>query len=211
MCVRFRPPTLVEIVTAEGRAFGYYSIPVRRGVVRTIAISVSARPRLLRTPVWLDHWRRNRLVEGDLDLLLSQELHMKRTASRPELAYGEFVMPTKSDTLVVELTTWLRRFSPVGHTWYGFEEAKGEAARMRTGDEAGLRLRSVVHTQLCKSCSQMVESLQRVQNVALLSAVVNIFVQPFLQEGDVATACNAMGILSALVALACWQWRERVF
>jgi phenylpropionate dioxygenase-like ring-hydroxylating dioxygenase large terminal subunit len=115
--VRFIPPCLVEIQTSSGDSFAYYSIPIDEFRVRTIGIQLRSR-RLLRIPVlprWIDHIRRNSLIDGDLTLMHSQEREMGLSAPKSSqfaVDGWKFFTPTSADRLIIELRNWLRRNPP---------------------------------------------------------------------------------------------------
>jgi phenylpropionate dioxygenase-like ring-hydroxylating dioxygenase large terminal subunit len=103
---RWRPPCLVEIENATGFAWAYYCVPVSGSTSRTIAVLAGARPTLMQRlqPRWLDHLRRNFLVDGDLILLHSQGMGLQKQLKDPPS-----FLPTTSDRLIVELRRWLSR------------------------------------------------------------------------------------------------------
>lgn len=145
--VEFRPPCLVQVVTLEGKSFAYYAIPVKAGVVRTIAIRGMWRKPWFVVPRWIDHLRRNTLVEGDLELMRTQEREMgiiaeENGAGEFAKSWEDFVMPSSSDRLIVEFRRWLREFAPPEEEkWY-------------LGSDGDVKLmgRWDTHTKDCDAC-----------------------------------------------------------
>lgn len=146
VCVRFRPPTLIEIVTLEGLSFAYYAVPVSRQIVRTFAIRGAAYPPLFRIPDWVDHIRRNDLLEGDLELMMTQEREMSNMSLTDDLtgAWNKYALPSDSDLLIVELRKWMKTNAPAKECeWY---HGTGREHMVHKKD----RLQS--HTVGCLSC-----------------------------------------------------------
>lgn len=154
--LRFRPPCLIEIVTSKGSSFAYYAIPISSGLVRTIAIRGTAYRPLFRQPRWLDHCIRNQLVEGDLQLMITQQREMKKVPDTDTYtgAWSHFHMPTSADKLIVELRRWLKNNEPSHScTWFAFPDYPNfEESYLRRLDG---------HTKECKDCMQLRSFLTR--------------------------------------------------
>jgi len=178
--VRFRPPSLIEIVTLDGNSFAYYAVPVKSGIVHTIGVSASANKPPFRFPRWVDHWRRNELVEGDLKLMMSQEEEMRTTSASLTCqdypsSWSKFHMPTGSDRLIVEMRRWIAEHAPDENCeWYQFPTVV-ESGR------SNLTSRFLSHTDSCPSCSVVHKRARRARDVmqylgvilAVLSSIPN--------------------------------------
>lgn len=164
--VRFRPPGLVEIVTADGRAFAYYAVPVTKNVTRTFAVSGSAYwPVLQRLrPSWVDHLRRNVILESDLGLLQSQT----------GMPWRDYFLPTSSDTLVRALGTWLDAYGYNDQAKQWCLESGGVGA---LGKDVLLRTQG--HTEECGRCRTVVKRIDATINIAYTLGVICIVLDAF--------------------------------
>lgn len=163
--IRYRPPCLIEIVTSRGFSFAYYAVPVSFGFVRTIAIRGASYRPLFRIPRWLDHLKRNQLVEGDLKLMMTQQREMRKSSKGQTYAgsWGEFYMPTTSDRLIAEMKRWLDENSPPDScSWFAFAEEEqfpGSSSRLTS------------HTRECTACSRVRQGLIRTELMSKVLAV----------------------------------------
>lgn len=203
MRLRFRPPCLVEIVTSSGQSFLYYAVPVLPGLVRTIAIRSSARRVPLRAPAWLDHMRRNLLLEQDLHLMRTQQEAMRVDAERRgsatyASAWNGYHMPAGADRLVVEMRRWLEEFAPRGEDGEWFEFGEGEV------EAAGGRMEGHVNT--CAVCSPALKRLDWVI-VASKAATAGAAVASVLAPEQ---AQRAACLLPVLVGAMVWSGCERL-
>ena len=161
--VRFRPPTLVEIVTLEGLSFSYYAVPVSKQVVRTFGIRGAAYAPLFRIPDWLDHIRRNDLLEGDLELMMTQEREMSSIGGTDNItgAWNKYALPSNSDLLIIELRKWMKTNAPARECdWY-----HGTGSELITHKKD--RLRS--HTIGCLQCREARRNLKVFEHVLGIS------------------------------------------
>lgn len=230
--VRFRPPALVEVVTTEGRAFGYYAVPIKYGLVRTIAVSAAAfRPwneKFVRRPVWADHLRRNTLVEGDLALLQSQE--RLQSGITPHTSWQKYCMPTKSDRLVVELSKWLNRYAPVNESWYtentsldvsnipqaaswSQKEAAKEKRESRTSlilETSSCAHRTIGHTMQCGRCSQVLRNIERLNDASAVGTLICLLITLLfsLYNTDRSSIFVSGSAICLSTSLLCQQWKK---
>lgn len=205
--VRFRPPALVEITTAEGKTFAYYAVPVEKGVVRTLALSTTSQRPRWRWPMWMDHARRNTIVEGDLGILQSQEREMRRDAADAS-AWSAFCMPTESDKLVVELGRWLSLHAPRASSWYGFAAGADDVV----GDTSATR--HVGHTMGCTSCRAALRNIERARSAALAGfamCVVAALLCWRLDAQQWILSFEEIGALLLVVTAGCSQARKTFF
>ncbi|KAI0567451.1 Pheophorbide a oxygenase [Gracilaria domingensis] len=158
--LRYRPPCLIEIVTASGLSFAYYAVPVTAGLVRTFALRGTSRRPLFRFPHWLDHFQRNRLVEGDLELMITQQREMRKVSKTKDYAgsWGDFYMPTSSDRLIVEMKRWLHDNAPT-QTCHWFTFCNDDQVSIYKSRFSG-------HTRQCSSCSHIRDRLVLLEGIA---------------------------------------------
>lgn len=173
--LRYRPPCLVEIVTSRGFSFAYYAVPVSSGLVRTIAIRGASHRPLFRIPRWLDHWKRNELVEGDLKLMITQQREMRKSSRSKTYvgSWAQFCMPTTSDRLIAEMTRWLEENSPPDScSWFAFAEE----------EVPGYNTRLASHTRNCTSCSGLRHGLIRIELVSKVIAACAALTTLYFQK-----------------------------
>lgn len=164
--VRFQPPALVEIVSAEGRVFAYYAVPVTKNVTRTFAVSWTAYRPLLQwvRPAWLDHLRRNVILEADLGMLQSQI----------GMPWRDYFLPTSSDTMVRALVRWL--------DVYGYnDQARQWCPENGGGGELGkdVLLRTQGHTEECGRCRAVVKRIDTAINIAYMLGAICVLLDAF--------------------------------
>lgn len=202
--VRFRPPCMVEIQTASGECYAYYSIPVDALRARTIGIQTRARRRPLLWPMiprWLDHMRRNALVDGDLMLMRSQERELARMQDSETACPTEswrFYMPTSADRLIVELRKWVRRNPPPflqADSMSDARELQGPLNREQLLDRYESHVR---HCSSCRQALRMTEALKFAASISRavlgVSAVVLGYFATQINVGSTISATRVMTI-----------------
>jgi phenylpropionate dioxygenase-like ring-hydroxylating dioxygenase large terminal subunit len=169
--VRFLPPCLVEIQSASGESFGYYSIPIDEFRVRTIGIQLRSR-RMFAKPVlprWIDHIRRNALIDGDLTLMHSQEREMCLNATRSCKSVVEgwnFFTPTSADRLIIELRHWLQQNPPPK------SRAADPSSLLRPVLRSELLNRFESHVTHCSSCRGALKNVRRAIVVGRVACIL---------------------------------------
>lgn len=216
--LRFLPPCLIEIVSSKGFAFLYYCIPQDSGHVRTIAIKAQARRSLIRIPRWIDHLRRNSLVDGDLMLMRSQEREMHKALASPDsdldfegnglaASWQGFYMPTTSDRLILEMRKWLIANAPSPScAWYS-----GFSASSRSSDRQILLDRWKSHTEQCSSCSAALRWVSRFRLVLKVAFYVGLLACALsnLRALRLTFVCASLASLLASTSLAHLERRFR--
>lgn len=160
--VKFRPPCLVEICTSAGEAYAYYSVPIDAYRTRTIGVQTRMRRFPFSPPIprWLDHLRRNVLVDADLVLMHGQEQELARLAdtvpcNKDITTSWTFYMPTTSDRLIVELRKWLQQ-NPLPQT-----TALHRALIQLPSNRSELLDRYASHCMHCSSCRVAILNIER--------------------------------------------------
>lgn len=165
---QFRPPCLVQIQNAAGEAYAYYAIPTADGMSMTIGVSCQARrPGLLQrlVPRWVDHLRRNALVDGDLPILYAQESRVSDAVRERGGLQAQYYLPTECDRLIIHMRRWASRNpAPVGNFGSASTSTTGSSSYGKTRKEMLDRLSA--HTESCSVCSAALRNTQRLRALA---------------------------------------------
>ncbi|MCC5602038.1 hypothetical protein LC586_23260 [Nostoc sp. CHAB 5714] len=126
-------------------------------------------------PPWLDHILiRNKILEGDLQLVVEQKAQIERLGQNLKEVY----LPLKtSDTLVVEYRKWLDKFGSSLPFYQGYSTSKNVGNS--ESDQKLITLdRFSQHTLICHSCNQAYQVTNTVKQscigVAIALACVSI-------------------------------------
>ena len=143
----------------KGKSFdagtALYSIPLGKNKCRILHRNfVNGLTWLIKLkPRWMHHFQTNNVLEGDMTLLVGQNVQIKRLGESLKQIY----LPLKtSDTLVIEYRKWLDKFGSSLPHYQGYSTSKNI-----DNDELNNKVtppdRLSQHTQLCSSCSQAYE------------------------------------------------------
>lgn len=200
--VKFQPPCLVNITTATGKQFTYYSIPISKNQSRTIAITstTSITHHIFSKffiPSWMDHARRNLVIEGDLDLLKSQDfIHDQWT---------NYCMPTTSDRLVRELRHWLDLHLDPGdhHTWYGHNSSSSSNENTFSSGRLG------GHVDACRRCQSVLKRIDFMEKFVVAVAFLNF--TAFVFDSDLGLLLVGRIFMLCFIAFAVCRQCKTIF
>ncbi|MEH1921376.1 aromatic ring-hydroxylating dioxygenase subunit alpha [Nostoc sp.] len=156
----------------ENRFLGtaLYSIPLGRNrcriLVRNYSNFFDLKTKLM--PPWLDHLiTRNKVLEGDLQIVVEQKAQIERLGKKLK----ELYLPLKtSDTLVVAYRRWLDKYGSSLPFYQGFSTAQNIA---NSEDNKHLKTldRFSQHTLICNSCNQAYRLTKRLQQSCIGVAI----------------------------------------
>ncbi|WP_347242531.1 hypothetical protein [Nostoc sp. FACHB-888] len=159
-----------------------YSIPLGKNrcriLIRNYSNSFPKKIKLM--PPWLDHILiRNKILEGDLQLVVEQKAQIERLGQNLKEVY----LPLKtSDTLVVEYRKWLDKFGSSLPFYQGYSTSKNVGSS--ESDQKLITLdRFSQHTLICSSCNRAYQVTNTVKQscigVAIALAAVAILTDDF--------------------------------
>ncbi|MGK7907773.1 MAG: Rieske 2Fe-2S domain-containing protein [Synechococcus sp.] len=178
-----------------------YATPIRKGECRIFArfpFKFSSKlPGIFikLTPRWFSHIGQNRVLEDDQIFLHLQERALEQLGGNSEYAKACF-LPTKADTLVLELRKWVDYFKadPFPNVPLPPEKTKEE-----------LLDRFHSHTQHCSDCRSALTGIRRIKLVAIVGMTVILIVSPVLVVllGKAVTVeVIALSAIAALLGIA---------
>lgn len=154
-------------------------------------------------PPWLDHIViRNKILEGDLQLVVEQKAQIERSGQNLQQLY----LPLKtSDTLVVEYRKWLDKFAATLPFYQGYSSAKN-VDRSEHNENLNPLNRWEQHTLICNSCNRAYLLTNRLKQIFVGVAIAAVGVAVLadgspLKVAAVLTSLAAFGtsILAQLV------------
>ncbi|MBW4632473.1 MAG: Rieske 2Fe-2S domain-containing protein [Iphinoe sp. HA4291-MV1] len=177
-----------------------YSIPLSKDRCRILLRNYANTSSLFNKlkPQWLDHILvRNKILEGDLQLVVGQKAQIERLGQSLKQVY----LPLKTcDTLVVEYRKWLDKFGSSLPYYQGYSTSKNVSSEGNCLNSTPLD-RFSQHTQLCSSCSGAYQLTKRVKQtsvgVAIALAALAISADGWMQILAVSASLGAVGIAVA--------------
>ncbi|BDI14846.1 hypothetical protein ANSO36C_06480 [Nostoc cf. commune SO-36] len=179
-----------------------YSIPLGKNRCRVLVRNYSNffdyKTKLM--PPWVDHvMTRNKVLEGDLPIVVEQKKQIERIGKNLQ----ELYLPLKtSDILVVAYRKWLDKYGSSLPFYQGYSTAKNienseNSQHLKTLD------RFSQHTLICNSCNQAYQLTKRLQKscvgVAIALATIAILTDT---SGIKITAVSASIALIILAVMA---------
>lgn len=212
--ITFHPPCHLEyaIQLSGDRQIGLvtYCIPVAAGKSRIVAQF----PRNFAKQMhhWIPRWwnhisMRNLVLDGDMVLLHYQERELQRSQERWQTAYK---LPTSADRLVIEFHRWLDQSVAKPLPWGGIDDPTPLSLR----DRSQLLDRYHQHTQICSSCRQALQTVQRWQLGLLIYFAVAVSIAALLPDafrGWIGLPLVLTGLLGLGVSLGLKYWLEPKF
>lgn len=154
-------------------------------------------------PSWLDHILiRNKILEGDLQLVVEQKEQIKRLGKNLKDVY----LPLKtSDPLVIEYRKWLDKFGSSLPFYQGYSTSKNVGSQ-ECNHQSGTLDRFQQHTQICSSCNRAYRLTNTVKQtligIAIFLASVAILADGSgIKIGAVAAALVSVGLAVAAAKL----------
>jgi phenylpropionate dioxygenase-like ring-hydroxylating dioxygenase large terminal subunit len=205
--VNFIAPNIVSFtfnIESRGWLGGtvLYSMPLGQGRCRIFLRNYRnfMTHKIKMTPLWLDHIRvRNRVLEGDLPLVVGQKLEIERL----DQSLKEIYLPLKtSDTFVVEYRKWLDKFGSSLPYYQGYVTSKN-VHKHELYEKPELVERFSQHTKLCVSCSQAHKVTGQLKQifvgVAIALAAIAIVVDGLLGK-TVLVLASLLAVILAVVS-----------
>lgn len=177
-----------------------YSIPLGKGRCRIFLRNYRnfLTRKIKMAPLWLDHIRvRNKVLEGDLPLVVGQKVEIERLGQ----SLKEIYLPLKtSDTFVIEYRKWLDEFGSSLPYYQGYSTSKN-VSRGEYNQKPEMVDRFSQHTQLCGSCSRAHKVTNQLKQIfvglAITLAALAIVIDGFISNAVVVPA----GLLAVVLAL----------
>ncbi|MDF5707224.1 MAG: Rieske 2Fe-2S domain-containing protein [Nostoc sp. S4] len=194
----------------QGRFGGtaLYSIPLSKNrcriLIRNYSNSYSQKIKLM--PPWLEHILiRNKVLEGDLQLVVEQKAQIERLGQNLKDVY----LPLKtSDTLVVEYRKWLDKFGSSLPFYQGYTSSKNIG-----NSECDQKLitldRFSQHTLICHSCNQAYQLTNRLKQSCIGVAIAFAAVAILADDSRIKIA--AISVSVAAVAISAMAQRFKTF
>ncbi|MEH2067191.1 MAG: Rieske 2Fe-2S domain-containing protein [Nostoc sp.] len=194
----------------QGRFGGtaLYSIPLSKNrcriLIRNYSNSYSQKIKLM--PPWLEHILiRNKVLEGDLQLVVEQKAQIERLGQNLKDVY----LPLKtSDTLVVEYRKWLDKFGSSLPFYQGYASSKNIGS-----SECDRKLitldRFSQHTLICHSCNQTYQFTNRLKQSCIGVAIA--FAAVAILADDYRIKIAAISVSVAAVAISTMAQRFKTF
>lgn len=210
----FVPPSLMyHDLTSEklGRILTVvYATPIRKGECRFFARFpfkfTSKFPRffLKLTPQWFSHVNQNVILEDDQIFLHYQERFLEAKGGSQAFAKACY-LPTKADLYVLEFRNWINNYQVDGFPNSTFRTI---LARETLLD------RYYSHTQHCASCRQALKTINLVQELTLIIAILCLFLAPILGSSSSLIAMiitASLGLLCAGITLALSKYKRKFY
>lgn len=146
----------------------FYAIPLGKGRCRILARNYlnffTWKTKL--TPRWFDHWKRSKILEEDLPLLMGVQEQIERLRQRLKDVY----LPLKTcDTFVIEYRKWLDEFGSSLPFYEGYSTAKSDEGKNES--DAMLLDRFSRHTAICRSCNRAYQVTNRLKQGLVTAAI----------------------------------------
>ncbi|MUG97785.1 Rieske 2Fe-2S domain-containing protein [Scytonema sp. UIC 10036] len=147
-----------------------YSIPLgknkcrilHRNFINGLTWFINLKPR------WMHHFQTNNILEGDMALLVGQNLQIHQLGESLKQIY----LPLKtSDTLVIAYRKWLDKFGSSLPYYQGYSTSKNIDSHEFNNKVASLD-RLLQHTQLCSSCNRAYQATIRLKQTFIGIAIV---------------------------------------
>lgn len=205
----FEPPTLVKYKfggpgmqmityctpTSPGRSRLFYCLVADKDKApKAMKRAIALRPKWL---LFLSHFQRNLVLDGDSVFLHGQDCHLHQEGSG-----HKYYMPTSMDTGINSLRKWLSALAgPI--PW----ASQGEAdvwTKEYTRSEMLDRYNQ--HTKHCKHCSKALTVITWLQRVAFAAvAVASLVAAAAIGAGRSPVACAAVGAGALAAAVVAWR------
>ncbi|WP_317106533.1 Rieske 2Fe-2S domain-containing protein [Chroococcidiopsis sp. SAG 2025] len=174
-----------------------YSIPLGRQRCRILLRNYGNffPKKMTLMPPWLDHiMARNKILEGDLQLVVEQKAQIERLGQNLQEVY----LPLKtSDTLVVEYRKWLDKFGASFPFYQGYSSAKN-VGRSEQNENLNPLDRWEQHTLICSSCNRAYLFTNRLKQILVGVAIATLGVAVLADDSPLKVAA----VLASLVAIA---------
>ncbi|MEH2358519.1 aromatic ring-hydroxylating dioxygenase subunit alpha [Nostoc sp.] len=176
-----------------------YSIPLGKDRCRILLRNYGNffPPKIKLMPRWLDHILiRNKILEGDLQLVVEQKAQIERLGQNLKEVY----LPLKtSDTLVVEYRKWLDEFGSSLPFYQGYSTSKNVgssefAQKLITLD------RFSQHTFLCSSCNRAYQVTNTVKQSCIGVAIALAFVAILADDSRIRIAAISVSIVAVVMS-----------
>lgn len=176
----FTAPSFVRYDHGDRRQLCFYAVPTDPGRCRIIftvampSMKLKGPPALIvkflksRWGLWLDHFNRNDVLDGDNCFLALQDRDMRRRKAEGQSAAMSFYMPTSLDLGVSELHRWLAKFGGS----YPWGPGALDPESLATGPRSEKLNRMESHTKNCASCSWAHKTFGKLQWVAAAVCVL---------------------------------------
>ncbi|MBN3908477.1 MAG: Rieske 2Fe-2S domain-containing protein [Nostoc sp. NMS1] len=200
----FIAPNLILYKFADGQQgkFGgtaLYSIPLGKNrcriLIRNYSNSFTQKIKLM--PPWLDHILiRNKILEGDLQLVVEQKAQIERLAQNLKEVY----LPLKtSDTFVVEYRKWLDKFGSSLPFYQGYSTSKNVGNS--ESDEKLITLdRFSQHTIICHSCNQAYQVTNKVRQSCIGVAIALAAVAILADDSRIRIAAISASLTAIMIS-----------
>ncbi|MEH2382445.1 MAG: Rieske 2Fe-2S domain-containing protein [Nostoc sp.] len=185
----------------QGRFGGtaLYSIPLGKDRCRILLRNYSNffPQKIKLMPRWLDHILiRNKILEGDLQLVVEQKAQIERLGQNLKEVY----LPLKtSDTLVVEYRKWLDKFGSSLPFYQGYSTSKNVGSSEFTQKLITLD-RFSQHTLLCGSCNRAYQVTNTVKQSCIGVAIALAFVAILADDSRIKIAAISVSIVAVIMS-----------
>ena len=173
-----------------------YSIPLGRQRCRTLVRNYGNffPKKMTLMPPWLDHiMTRNKILEGDLQIVVEQKAQIERLGQNLQFVY----LPLKtSDTLVVEYRKWLDKFAATLPFYQGYSSAKN-VGRSEHNENLHPLNRWEQHTQICSSCNRAYLLTNRLKQIFVGVAIAAVCIG-ILADGSELKVASVLATLAAI-------------
>ncbi|MCG6135517.1 MAG: Rieske 2Fe-2S domain-containing protein [Nostoc sp. LLA-1] len=172
-----------------------YSIPLGKGKCRLLL----RRYRNFRTlemklkPLWLEHFRQNKVLEQDLPQIIGQQAEIARSPQNLNQIY----LPLKtSDLLVISYRKWLDEFGDSLPYYQGYLTLKNCADNHSIQESD----RFSQHTLICSSCNQAYRVTSQLKQVCIGVAIA-LAALAIITDGTVSNISVALSLVSIFVSV----------
>ena len=179
-----------------------YATPIRKGECRIFArfpfkFSSKLPGFFIRlTPRWFSHIGQNRVLEDDQIFLHLQERYLEQSGGSSKYVKACY-LPTKADTLVLELRKWVNRFQAEPFL-------NAPLPPEKTKEELLDRFHS--HTQHCSDCRQALANIRNVRLGAAIGMMVSLIVSPLLAILIGQSIITEVAVMSAIATICGITW-----
>lgn len=149
------------------------------------------------TPRWIHHLQTNNLLEGDMELLVGQNLQINRLGK----SLKEVFLPLKtSDTLVIEYRKWLDKFGSQLPYYQGYTTSKN-LDNDGFDNQENIVDRLSQHTQLCSSCNRAYQRTIQLKKTFIGMAIVlaGIAIIADANSLQILAVCIALGMIALAI------------
>ncbi|MEH2406375.1 aromatic ring-hydroxylating dioxygenase subunit alpha [Nostoc sp.] len=176
-----------------------YSIPLSKDrcriLVRNYGNFFSQKIKIM--PPWLDHILiRNKILEGDLQLVVEQKAQIERLGQNLKEVY----LPLKtSDPLVVEYRKWLDKFGSSLPFYQGYSTSKNLGSS-KCNQKLITLDRFSQHTLICHSCNQAYQVTNRVKQSCIGVAIALAAVAILADDSRIRIAALSLSIAAVVMS-----------